>query len=334
MLPSATYDPTGISYYSISSHRFNAGVHLPVRIAYRSFNPTLSKTVCVPTSEHGHINTTLNFTAGALKNYHVVVVAMLGNGESSSPSNTANFPQPLYQDSINAYHKLFTKHLNVHQLEAVIGYGMGGQQVYYWLCMQPGFIKRAVVICGSARTSPYNYMLLDGIEAALISSAGFAKERSSRQGSEPEGGLHAYGKVICAWWTSTAWFNDKMFMDMLGFETIQEFMEKWDRSFDSWNAADLLGLVKMWQFGDIGALRADKDYTKALEDIEARVLVIASATDYFFSLQDAEVEINHLKRGELVVMNTVWGHAAGSGASVVDAICMDKAIAEFLGRSC
>lgn len=283
MISSAPYDPTGISYYSIPSLHFDAGPNLPVRVAYRSFNPTFSKAVCVPTSEHGHINTTLNFTAGALKDYHVVVVAMLGNGESSSSSNTANFPQPLYQDCINAYYELFTKHLNIHELEAVVGFGMGGQQAYYWMSMRPGFLKNAVVICGSARTSPYNYMLLDGIVTALTSSAGYAIEKSRLQGTEPEGGLHAYGRVTCAWLTSRAWFNDEVFRTVLGFETVDEFMEKWDRSFHSWNAADLLGLVKMWQLGDIGALREDKDYTKALEDIEARVLVIASRTDYYFS---------------------------------------------------
>jgi homoserine O-acetyltransferase len=126
-------------------------------------------------------------------------------------------------------------------------------------------------------------MLLDGIAAALTSSAGYAIEKSRLQGTEPEGGLHAYGRVTCAWLTSRAWFNDEVFRTVLGFETVDEFMEKWDRSFHSWNAADLLGLVKMWQLGDIGALREDKDYTKALEDIEARVLVIASRTDYYFS---------------------------------------------------
>ena len=96
MFHPAPYDPTGVSYYSIPSFHFNAGPNLPIRVAYRSFNPTSSRAVCVPTSEHGHINNTLNFANGALKDYHVVVVAMLGNGESSSSSNTLNIPQPVY----------------------------------------------------------------------------------------------------------------------------------------------------------------------------------------------------------------------------------------------
>ena len=235
----------------------------------------------MPTSEHGHINNTLSFANGALKDYHVVVVAMLGNGESSSPSNTLNIPQPVYQDCINAYYELLTKHLNIDRLEAVVGFGMGAQQAYYWACMRPSFVKNAVVICGSARTSHYSQMLLDGPVTALTSSSGLATEKIAGQDIGTTARLHPYGKVICAWWTSRPWFNDELFKTVLGFESIQDFMGNCESAFNSWDARDLLVLVKMWQLGDIGALREDGDYTKALEDIEARVLVISSRTDYY-----------------------------------------------------
>lgn len=160
-----------------------------MRIAYRSFNSTLPKVVCVLTHEHSYINNTRNFTPSALKDYHVVVIAMLGNGESSSPSNTAAFPQPLYQDCVNASYELF-KHINIKELEAVVGFGMGGQQAYYWMCMYPDFVKSAVVICGSARTSTFNQMLLDGTAAALSSSAIYTIENARQQAMESTAGPH------------------------------------------------------------------------------------------------------------------------------------------------
>ncbi|RDL31372.1 Uncharacterized protein BP5553_09581 [Venustampulla echinocandica] len=325
------YDPTGIQYYSIPSFLFNTGRSLPVRVAYRSFNSTLPRAVCVPTSEHSHINTTNNFTSGALKDYHVVVVAMLGNGESSSPSNTVTFPQPLYQDCVNASHELFTKHLNINELEAVIGFGMGGQQAYYWMCMRPDFVKSAVVICGSARTSPFNYTLLDGTAAALRSSAGYSIEKARQQGIELTAGLHGYGKVTCAWSTSSAWFKKELFRTVLGLETISEFIEMYDSAFKGWNAADLLALVKMWQLGDVGALRDDGSYVKALEDITGRVLVIASRRDYYFSPEESAIELNYLKLGTLEILETIWGHAAGTGACKEDSEQIDRMIATFLG---
>ena len=95
----------------------------------------------------------------ALSKYHVIVVAMLGNGESASPSNKQFFPEPgelRYQDQIHAQHRLLTDHLGVKQLEAVIGFSMGGQQAYHWAVMYPDVMKRIIVICSSARTSPHN----------------------------------------------------------------------------------------------------------------------------------------------------------------------------------
>ena len=79
--------------FELSDFKFASGAKRQIKIAYQSFNPTSSKgTVLIPTCFGGRIKTTLNFTSGALKDYHVVVVAMLGNGESSSPSNDENFP--------------------------------------------------------------------------------------------------------------------------------------------------------------------------------------------------------------------------------------------------
>lgn len=34
-------------------------------------------------------------------------------------------------------------------------------------------------------------------------------------------------------------------------------------------------------------------------------------TDQYFPPEDSEVEVKHLKKGELRVIETVWGHIAG-----------------------
>jgi homoserine O-acetyltransferase len=88
-----SYDTTGIQYFSIPNFKFAGGTTKDIKVAYRSFNPASAKgTALIPTCYGGLINETLNFTSGALKYYNVVVVAMLGNGESSSPSNDEEFP--------------------------------------------------------------------------------------------------------------------------------------------------------------------------------------------------------------------------------------------------
>jgi hypothetical protein len=87
-----SYDSTGIEYFEIPSFKFVGGSIKDIKVAYRVFNTASERgTVLIPTCYGGRINDTLNFTSGALKDYSVIVVAMLGNGESSSPSNDEDF---------------------------------------------------------------------------------------------------------------------------------------------------------------------------------------------------------------------------------------------------
>ena len=277
------YDGTGISYYSIPDFQFYAGPKLPVKIAYRSFNPTAQKVACLPTCYGGRINNTLNYTTGALKDYHVVVIAMLGNGESSSPSNTADFPQVDYQDCIRSQYELLTKGLKVKEVEVVVGFSMGGQQAYYWASMYPDFIQNAVVVCGSAKTSGHNYAFLEGPKAALLNSLDYADGAYKAKGVKPMRGLRAFGRAYCAWALSAAWFREKIWQTKFGFDSLEKYIDAWaNEAFVSWDPEDVLVLARMWQAGDVGALREDGDYEKVLGDIKARILVMPARTDQYF----------------------------------------------------
>jgi homoserine acetyltransferase len=277
------YDDSGVEKFDIPSFTFHDGTTIPIRVAYRSFNPSASKTVLVPTCMGGLINNTANFTNGALSSYRVIVVAQLSNGESSSPSNTEGFPKRVdYRDSVNSQHQLLTTHLGIKELEAIVGYSMAGQQAYYWAVMYPTFVKNVVCICGSAKTSPHNQAFIEGPKAALLNSVDYADGAYKTKGVVPKRGLAAFGRAYCAWAMSAAWFRERLF-EKQGCKDIEELMEKiWDVILSGCDAEDLLGMARMWQAGDVGALRGDGSYEKALESIQARVLVMPSRTDQYF----------------------------------------------------
>jgi homoserine acetyltransferase len=88
----------------------------------------------------------------------------------------------------------------------------------------------------------------------------------------------------------------------------------------------------MCQDGDITRVAegCNGDLGTALAGIEARVLVMPCRTDQYFAWEDGENEIKFLRRGELAVIEGVWGHAAGGGMNGQDAMWMDKMIAKFL----
>lgn len=198
--------------------------------------------------------------------------------------------------------------------------------------MYPSFVKNAVVICGSARTSAHNYAFLEGPKAALLNSVDYADGGYKANGVKPLRGLRAFGRAYCAWLTSGAWFREGLWETALGFESVEGYIEgTMERAFEEWDAEDVLVLARMWQGADVGCTRADGSYEKAMRGIEARVLVMPGRTDQYFAVEDGEAEVGLLGRGELAVIESVWGHAAGGGMSKVDVEWMDGRIKAFLG---
>ena len=278
------YDATGVENYTIPSFTFQTGETIPVRLAYRSYNSSSPKKFCIPTCYGGLINATLAFNSprGALASYHVIVIAMLGNGESSSPSNTRDFPKKLdYRDQVNAQHELLSAHFGIKQLDGVLGFSMGGQQAYYWACMYSEFLKNAIVICSSAQTSGHNYAFLTGPIAALENSIDYLDGQYRSKEVVPSRGLGAFGHAYCAWLTSTAWYREQQYQQ-LGFESVAAYVNDQSKSMlAGWDAEDALILAKMWQAGDVGAF-ADGDVGEALAGIKCKVLVMPSRTDQYF----------------------------------------------------
>jgi homoserine O-acetyltransferase len=91
--------------------------------------------------------------------YFVVIVDALGNGVSSSPSNSAlqpggDFPRFTMGDVVESQYQLVTRTLHLTHLKAVLGISMGGMQVFQWMTDHPDFMERAVSIVGSPRSQP------------------------------------------------------------------------------------------------------------------------------------------------------------------------------------
>lgn len=359
----ANYDPTGIEYHTVPDFSFCNGTTLhEVQVAYRSYNPSSAAgTILIPTCFSGWINTTLTFTSGAseaLAKYHVVVAAMLGNGESSSPSNKRLFPEPgelHYEDVIRAHHHLLTEGLGVEQLEAVVGFSMGGQQAYHWAVMYPDFVKRAVGICTSARTSPHNYAVLDGPINALISSIDYIPwkeaQAKTKNGSDagadanenkPKRGLVAFGRAFSAWLTSADWFREQHWKTGPGHQSVEHWVAGQGQRTLDWNPDDLLVLATMWQMGNIAktargeisslgcTVDDDEALHEALGNIKCPFLLLPCRHDQYFRPEDNEIEMKYLKHGKLEVIESVWGHLAGGGLNPADTAFMGEKIGELL----
>jgi homoserine O-acetyltransferase len=91
--------------------------------------------------------------------YFVIAVDALGNGVSSSPSNSTlqpgpDFPTFSVRDIVESQYLLVSRTFQLTHLKAVLGISMGGMQVFEWVTAYPDFMDKGISIVGSPRTHP------------------------------------------------------------------------------------------------------------------------------------------------------------------------------------
>jgi len=93
--------------------------------------------------------------------YFAILVDPIGNGISTSPSNSKSqprmqFPQFTIRDMVESERRLVTDVLHLSHLRALIGISMGGMQVFEWLAADPNFVDLAISLSGSPQSTSYD----------------------------------------------------------------------------------------------------------------------------------------------------------------------------------
>ena len=332
----------GYDTYALGNVRLRSGAVLrDAELAYAVYgtlNAAADNAVLLPTFYTGtHIRNEPLFGPGRAidpARHFIVSVNLFGNGYSTSPSNARapqdgpRFPQVTLHDNVAYQHRLLTDRLGVRRIALVLGWSMAAMQAYQWAAQYPGMVAAILPYCGAARCSPLNYAFLDGPKAALQADAAW---NGGNYVTPPEKGLRAFGRVYASWAYSQAFFRDGLYRT-LGFATLEDFVRDWEEDHLKWDANDLIAKIWTWQHGDISDSEIYRgDFTRALQAIEARAIVMPCSTDMYFAPADNAAEVREMQHAELRVFESSWGHCVASPGRVpAFQRALDEAAAELL----
>ncbi|WP_308258405.1 alpha/beta fold hydrolase [Saccharothrix obliqua] len=317
------------------------GAHLAYA-TYGTLNSDKSNAVVYPTWYSGrHVDNEWLIGPGMALDpdkFFIIVPNMLGNGLSSSPSNTTGayagprFPGVTFYDQVRAQHQLVTRHFGIERLALVTGWSMGAGQTYQWAVSYPEMVERMAPFCGSSRTSYHNKVFLEGVKAALTADSAYA---NGWYGDRlPVVGLRAAARVYAGWGFSQAFYWDKEY-EKLGYTSLEDFLVGfWEGFFlDDRDPNNLLAMIWTWHHADVGLTPGfDGDTVAALNSIRATALVMPGEKDLYFPPEDEAWAVNHIPNAELRVIPGTWGHFSGNGINDDDTRFIDNGLRELLDR--
>ncbi|MCC3373598.1 alpha/beta fold hydrolase [Cohnella sp. REN36] len=266
--------------------------------------------------------------------YFIIVPNLLGNGLSSSPSNTpppfdrAHFPQVTIYDNVQFQHRLLTEKFGIQKIALVVGWSMGGIQSYQWGASYPDMVERIAPFAGIAKTWPHTYVVLDGMKAALMAAVGFD---SSRLNELTASDMRAVGRTYAGWGLSQAFYREELYRE-LGFNALEDFIAGvWEDSFRKMDPHNVLAMLWTGQYADISANPTyNGDFNKALRSIEALAYIMPGSTDLFCTADDNKYEAKRMPNADLNPIESIWGHFAGRGINRADNQFIDDNLKRLL----
>ncbi|HEY0466951.1 MAG TPA: alpha/beta fold hydrolase [Polyangiaceae bacterium] len=333
--------PADAEYFELGDFELESGEVLRgARLAYRALGNLRAdrqNAVLFPTYYGGthRDNLRLVKSGRALDpaDWFVVIPNLFGNGVSSSPSNHPTqrgpaFPRLTLLDNARAQRRLLSERFGIERVALAMGWSMGAQQAYHHAALYPETVASLLAVCGSARTAPHNWVFLAGVKAALLADPAFAE---GHYREPPLRGLSAFGRVYAGWAYSQAFFRNHEYR-LLGHASPEALLDAWALDHQAWDANDLLCMLSSWQSADVSNNPLYQgDFVRALSAISARAIIMPVDQDLYFHPDDSKLEVAHMTRAELRVIESSWGHVAGGPDRNPQASCLiDSAIRQLL----
>lgn len=274
----------------------------------------------------------LDFLIGAgraldTRRFHVIVIDALGNGLSSSPSNTpaqpgASFPAIGIRDMVESQRRLLDL-LNIGRLRAVVGASMGAMQALQWAVSHPHRIARVVAMTAMARTSRWSQLMNELSRRAMFEDDACTVPRGRAAA------MRLWAPLTQLAIASTPAAAQRF----AGRSALLDEIRALERSFaehgpDPFDWACQTRAYDAHDLGDTPGLRGDLE--AALRAIEAPTLLLAPPLDLYNPASASREMVACMRNACFVQIASHRGHRAASDERAEDAAFLNRVIGDFL----
>jgi len=250
--------------------------------------------------------------------WFVVAVDPIGNGLSTSPSNSRDqprmrFPRFAIRDMVTAQRRLLCEVLGVRHLAAVIGASMGGMQALQWAVSHGEMVGSIAAMTAPARTSPWSIAVNEATRSCLLSDPHW---NGSEFVGSPERGWHA-------------WLLVQRMLASRSPESIDRIERAWQAT--RFDPHDFLYQSWAYDAHDIGSTPGlAGDVGSALRSIRARSMLLAPAVDLYNPASGPKQAASMIAGARFVEIPSIHGHQATGGLDEGDRRFLNDVIGAFL----
>jgi homoserine O-acetyltransferase/O-succinyltransferase len=248
--------------------------------------------------------------------WFIIIPNMFGNGLSSSPSNceACGLAEQgfwfTHLDNVKAQEKLLRDQFGIEQIALVYGWSMGAQQAYHWGALYGDRVKRVAAICGTAKTTEHNRIFLESLRLALTSDPAWNGREFD---GIPDRGFRTFARIYASWAASQAYYQQGLYYQF-GYTSLEDYLLRgWELNYRKRDPRNLMAMIDTWLRCDVSDNPLYKsDYALALQAIQAKTLVMPSATDLYFTPEDCAREAAMIPQADYRSIPSIWGHRAGN----------------------
>jgi homoserine O-acetyltransferase len=248
------------------------------------------------------------------EHYFIICANVIGSCYGSTGPASQSLPESLrgqlfplitVNDMVQA-HQLLAEELNIHQIHALIGPSLGGQQALQWAAKEPSRFRELVLVASNAEHSPFGIAFNESQRLALWADETF-------RSNLPEGGKFGLKAA-----RSIAMLSYRHYLGYLGTQK-DEFPEKLEnfkassyqnyqgeKFVDRFNPYAYWTLSKAMDSHCVG--RGKESLETVLAQIPIRTLVVGVSSDVLFPVQEQQFLAQYLPYGVYAEIASDFGH--------------------------